>query len=83
MSSPEDGSDLTVPRLGPRLETWLLYACLGLAAVDLILDKHGHVELENWFGFFPVFGLLATLTLVIGGLVLRAIVGRAEGYYDE
>ncbi len=64
-----------------RFQSGLVVIGLVLLALDLIYHKHGHFEYEEWFGFFPLFGLAACLVLVLVAYVLRAVVQRGEDYY--
>jgi hypothetical protein len=54
-----------------------------LMLLDLVVHKHAHFAWEEWFGFYPVFGFVACVLLVIiAKYVLRPLVMRKENYYD-
>ena len=63
--------------------------CACLALLDFLFqanlfDKHAQFNWEEWFGFYPVFGFVACVVLVlISKYVLRPIVMRKEDYYDS
>ncbi len=71
----------------PRTVRWivrtLVAACIVLAALDLFVVKHSHLDFENWIGFFPIFGFLAYVIIVAGAKALRRLVMRDEDYYGE
>ena len=49
-----------------------------------IADKHAYHEWENWVGFYPVFGFVSCVVLVlISKYVLRPLVMRKEDHYDD
>jgi hypothetical protein len=55
-----------------------------LLLVDLIYHRHAIFPWEGWFGFYAVFGFVACVALVLAAkYVLRPIVMRDEGYYDQ
>ena len=56
--------------------------CVLLLAAELFLDKHGHLECEEWFGFHAWYGFAACVALVLIARGLRMILGRKEAYYD-
>jgi hypothetical protein len=66
-----------------RLFRGLLGTCCLLVGIDLLNHKHSHFDLENWFGFYGLFGFAACFVAVIAARLLRVIVSRDEGYYDE
>ena len=61
------------------------FASVGLLLlVDLIYHRHAIFPWEGWFGFYAVFGFVACVALVLAAkYVLRPIVMRDEGYYDQ
>jgi len=54
-----------------------------LTALDLVIDKHGHFEEEDWFGFGSYFGFIACVVLVFGSKALGLILKRKDTYYDD
>jgi sterol desaturase/sphingolipid hydroxylase (fatty acid hydroxylase superfamily) len=67
----------------------LFTSCVILFLLDFLfrvnlLDKHAEFSWEEWPGFYPVFGFVACVILVlISKYVLRPIVMRKEDYYDS
>ena len=49
---------------------------------DFAYEKETHFEIEERFGFFGIFGLLACGGLVLAAKVLRVFLKREEDYYD-
>ena len=50
--------------------------------VDLTYEKHGHMPVENWFGFHAWYGFVSCVALVFAARGLRRILMRDEHYYD-
>jgi uncharacterized SAM-binding protein YcdF (DUF218 family) len=67
-----------------RWTTWLL---IGIAAVlviaELILNRHGKIPMEDLPLFPAVFGFMALLLVVLGGIGLRKLLMRGEDYYGD
>ena len=54
--------------------------------LDLIFPKPpkpGHFSVEEWPGFFAVFGFVACVGLAVVARGLRVLLKRREDYYDE
>ena len=72
-----------------RLLKIVFTTCIILFLLDFLFqanlyDKHAQFNWEEWFGFYPVFGFVACVVLVlISKYVLRPIVMRKEDYYDS
>ena len=57
--------------------------CILLFAVDFIWPPHGHLAIEEWPGFYAVYGFLGCSILVfVSKFVLRPAVMKGEDYYD-
>lgn len=67
----------------------LVVACLLSLVAEWLFrpffdEKHPpHFKLENLFGFQAMFGFAAFVIVVFLGRILRLIVKRPEGYYDQ
>ena len=61
----------------------LAAACLVMLLTDLLYHKHVHFEFEHWFGFFGLFGFVASLVLVLVARLARVVLRRGEDYYDQ
>ena len=72
-----------------RLLIGFFACCLLVLALDLIFvaglaDKHAHYSVENWPGFYAMYGFVACVLLVlVSKYVLRPLVMRSEDYYDD
>jgi hypothetical protein len=67
-----------------------LYVACALAVLPEILDKifgwhmmHPHYAIEKIPGFYGIVGFVAFVVIVRGGEVLRRLIKRDEGYYDQ
>ena len=71
----------------PRNVRLFLRAFYVLCALLLVLDLfvHRHVEhpLERLLGFYPLYGFIAIVALVMLAKQLRRLVMRKEDYYDD
>ena len=53
-----------------------------LFLADLFYHKHAHYAIEEWFGFYAIFGFIAYSLIVGAGWLWRRVVMRQEDYYD-
>ncbi len=84
-STPADSEHrywLDNPRNVDRIAYSVYGVCAVLLAIDVFVPKHGPFEVEHLFGFYPAFGFIAYIALVIIAEGLRAVVMRPENYYD-
>ncbi len=56
--------------------------CLLALLSELFIHKHVVYHLEGWFGFYPVYGFIGIVLLVLLAKLLRKGVMRSEEYYD-
>lgn len=62
---------------------YLLYTCCAvLLLTDLLYQRHTQHGWDNWWGFFPAFGFVGCVLLVLIARLLRRILKRSEDYYD-
>ena len=63
----------------------IFYACVVLSlAIDIFYHKHGIFTWESFFGFYSAYGFVACVILVIvAKYILRPLVMRKEGYYND
>lgn len=66
-----------------RLVWILVGVCAVLLAFDLIADRYGPFEVEHLFGFYAIFGFVASFIVVLLARLLRPLVARREDYYDR
>jgi hypothetical protein len=71
----------------PRTVTRIVYALgilCGLALIaDLFYDKHPHFDVEGWPAFYPVYGFVGSVLLVLTAKQLRRLLKRGEDYYER
>lgn len=73
----------SVPNLSP-LAWMLLLACLAvLLVMDFFIHHHVHFGWEDIFGFYSLYGFVASAGLIVLGNLLGKLVKRAEHYYDK
>lgn len=78
----DDHRWLDEPRNVTRLVYGLATLC-GLALLaDLFYDKTPHFGADGWFGFYPVYGFVGSVGLVLLAKQLRRVLMRDEDYYE-
>ncbi|MDE0959507.1 MAG: hypothetical protein OSB09_01875 [Planctomycetota bacterium] len=69
-----------------RIHWWLVIACIIVFAADFFYHRHREAAvepIEGIPGFYPIYGFLGIVLLVLCSRGLRAAVSRKEGYYDD
>lgn len=70
----------------PRNVDRLLYGFYGVCAVllglDMLLHRHIGHPWEHLIGFYPLYGFIACVLLVLVAKEMRKLVMRDEDYYD-
>jgi hypothetical protein len=66
-----------------RLVWILIGVCAVLLAFELAADRYGPFAVEHLFGFYAIFGFVASLVVVLLARLLRPLVARREDYYDR
>ncbi|MCK4705538.1 MAG: hypothetical protein KAT90_08670 [Gammaproteobacteria bacterium] len=62
----------------------IFYACCGLLFIlDFVIHRHVMHELENLWGFYPIYGFVGCVVLVLVAKWMRTFLMRPEDYYDE
>ncbi len=62
----------------------LLYACcLLLFALDFLIHRHVMHSWENLWGFYPLYGFVGCVILVLVATWMRTFLMRSEDYYDD
>ena len=62
----------------------LLYgSCALLFALDFVIHRHVMHDLENLWGFYPAYGFVGCVVLVLVAKWMRGFLMRPEDYYDE
>jgi hypothetical protein len=70
------------PRNVARLLRGLYLICFFLFLLDFILHRHVALRWEVITGFYPLFGFVACVTLVLVAKQMRKVLMRKEDYYD-
>ncbi|MQA97439.1 MAG: hypothetical protein GEV11_23420 [Streptosporangiales bacterium] len=70
----------------PRNVTRIVYGLAVLCALALVADffyaKHPHFSVEDWPGFYAIYGFVGSVTLVLAAKRLRRLLRRDEDYYE-
>ena len=69
------------PRSVNRLVYGLYAVCAGLFLADFLYHKHVYLEVEEFPGFYALYGFFMCAALVICAKGLRVILKRGEDYY--
>ena len=69
------------PKAVNALVYGLFVLCAGLFVADFFYHKKVYVAVEEFPGFYALFGFVACVVLVMSAKGLRALVKRHEGYY--
>ena len=66
-----------------KLIIGILFSCILLFSIDLFYEKHSLIFVEDWYGFYCVYGFIICCVIVFGGKLLRKLLIRKETFYDE
>ena len=61
----------------------LVACCVLLFALDFVIHRHVMHSWENLWGFYPVYGFVGCVILVLVAKWMRTFLMRPEDYYDE
>ncbi len=71
----------------PRHVTRIVRVLMGLCALALVADffyaKSPFFDVEEFPGFYAVYGFVVSTALVLTAKQLRKLVGRPEDYYER
>jgi hypothetical protein len=63
---------------------YFLYGCCALLFIlDFVIHRHVMHDLENLWGFYPVYGFVGCVVLVLVAKWMRTFLMRPEDYYDK
>lgn len=65
-----------------RLLNALYAICAVLVALDLFVHRHAEHPWEHVLAFYPLYGFVGIVVLVLAAKGLRHLVMRPEDYYD-
>ena len=74
---------LDQPRNVTRIVYGLAALCVLALAADLFYTKHNHFGVEGWPAFYPVYGFVGSVLLVLAAKQLRRVLKRDEDYYER
>ncbi len=57
--------------------------CAALFVADAFYHKHPHFAVEEWFGFYAIYGFIMCVGLVLAAKLMRVFLMRDEEYYDK
>lgn len=62
----------------------VFYACCALlVALDFVINRYTYHPLENLWAFYPIYGFIGCVVLVIVAKWMRLVLMRDEDYYDK
>ncbi len=61
----------------------LYVICAALFLAEFVYHKQTVFSFDSWFGFYPIYGFIICVGLVIGAKVIRVVLMRREDYYDS
>lgn len=71
------------PQNVKRLLRGLYISCAVLFGLDLVLHRHVKHDWESLWGFYPIYGFVACVLLVLIAKWMRTFLMRPQDYYDE
>lgn len=61
----------------------LCAVCAVLFIAGMFTEKHAYFNVENFGGFYAVYGFVIYIAVVLAGrFIVRPLVKRDEGYYE-
>ena len=69
------------PRNVRRLLYTLYGACLLMLVLERVLHRHSEHPLESVFAFYPLYGFIGCVTLVLVARGMRRFIKRPADYY--
>ena len=71
----------------PKNTKWVMnifYACCVLVVVlDFVINRHVYHSWENLPAFYPIYGFVGCVVLVVIASWMRTFLMRSEDYYDD
>lgn len=68
--------------MGRRASRVILAVCVLLAVAEFIIHRHSYSDVEAFPLFYGLFGFVAFISIVLGGILLREFIMRDKDYYD-
>jgi hypothetical protein len=70
------------PKVIKRIIYGIYVICAALFAMDFFYYKKTYVEIENYTGFYMIYGFIMCAALVICAKIMRVFLMRGETYYS-
>jgi hypothetical protein len=74
---------LDEPRTVTRIVSGLAVLCALALVADLFYTKLPHFTVEGWPAFYPVYGFVGSVLLVLAAKRLRRLLRRDEDFYER
>ena len=71
------------PKNVQRIMYFFYAGCVILLALDLVIHRHVLHSWENLLGFYPLYGFVGCVVLVLVATWMRTFLMRPENYYDD
>lgn len=71
------------PKNVKRLLTVFYSCCALLFILDFIIHRHVYHSWENLWGFYPIYGFVGCVVLVLVATWMRTFLMRDEDYYER
>ena len=81
---PDDNNSIFDKPQNVKRILYLLYGCCVLLfALDFVIHRHAEHSWEHLWGFYPVYGFVGCIALVLIAKWMRTFLMRPENYYEE
>ena len=74
---------LDEPRNVRKVIGAVFVVCALLFISDAFYHKHSHFAVEDWFGFYAIFGFVMCVLLVLAAKLMRVFLMRDEECFDK
>lgn len=81
--SVDNNSLFDNPKNVTRLLHFLYGSCALLLVLDFVIHRHVLHRWENLWGFYPLYGFVGCVVLVVVATWMRTFLMRAQDYYDD
>lgn len=71
------------PKNVKRLLYGLYTCCLILVLLEFVINRHAYHSWEDLFAFYPIYGFVGCVLLVLIAKWMRTFLMRDEDYYDK
>lgn len=71
------------PKNIKRLMQIFYACCIVLVILDFVIHRHTMHEWDKLWAFYPIYGFVGCVVLVIVASWMRTFLMRAEDYYDK